>query len=98
MRPRGEQMASPTATGQPAEHHPVAADFVPVVTRATDIQFRQPVYPGETVRIEVTLQDQAANAYRFVGRIFKAEKLAARLEFTCMLVDKKAFCPEGGLA
>ncbi|MCS7239092.1 MAG: beta-hydroxyacyl-ACP dehydratase [Thermoguttaceae bacterium] len=70
--------------------------YLPVVTRASDIQFRQPVYPGDTVRIEVSLEDMASNAYRFVGRIFKNQKLAVRLEFICMLVDKSALVDQKG--
>lgn len=66
------------------------ASGLPMVTRIRDVQFREPAFPGDTLTAEVELEDQAGNAYRFSARVYKRERLVARLEFTCMIVDKFA--------
>ncbi len=69
---------------------PFASTAIPMVTRIRDVQFREVVLPGQKLIAEVTLEDQAANAYRFSARVLRGSRLVARLEFTCMVVDKAA--------
>ncbi|HEY2760277.1 MAG TPA: 3-hydroxyacyl-ACP dehydratase FabZ family protein [Pirellulales bacterium] len=59
---------------------------LPVVTRINDVRFKQIVRPGDMIEIEVTLRERLAEAYFFDGKVSVAGKLAARLEFACMLV------------
>jgi 3-hydroxyacyl-[acyl-carrier-protein] dehydratase len=78
---RGEA-SSPAEGSRPPE----LCTLLPVVTRVRDVQFRLPVFPGQTVSAEVRLQDHLANAYRFSAEIRREGSLVARLEFSCMLV------------
>lgn len=59
---------------------------VPVATRLTDVRFKRPVRPGETIQIEVELVEKLADAWFLRAKITCQEKLAARFEFACTLV------------
>jgi 3-hydroxyacyl-[acyl-carrier-protein] dehydratase len=58
---------------------------VPVVTRINDVRFKQLVRPGDTVEITVQFRERLAEAYFFDAKIMLQDKLAARLEFACMI-------------
>ena len=58
---------------------------VPVATRMNDIRFKRMVRPGETIDIEVKLNDQVSNAFYLTGKVTVDGKLAARLDFACTL-------------
>lgn len=57
--------------------------FVPVATRIDGAKFKKMVQPGETIDIEVTLNDVVSNAYFMTGKVTVDGKLAARLDFAC---------------
>lgn len=61
------------------------AGGVPVATRLGNVQFRDMVRPGDTIRIEVDLTERLANAYYMKGKVTNEStgKLAARCEFAC---------------
>ena len=59
------------------------ADAVPVATRLDSVKFKNMVRPGDTVEIEVKLNESLANAYFMTGRVTNGGKLAARLDFAC---------------
>jgi 3-hydroxyacyl-[acyl-carrier-protein] dehydratase len=56
---------------------------VPVATRLDGAKFKRMVRPGETVVIDVTLNDVVSTAYFMTGKVTVDGKLAARLEFAC---------------
>ena len=56
---------------------------VPVVTRQNNTQFRRMVRPGETIQVEVQLNERMANAFYLSGRVTVDGKVSARLEFVC---------------
>lgn len=56
---------------------------VPVVTRLNDTQFRRLVRPGETIDIEVELEETLANAFFLTGRVSVDGKVSTRLKFAC---------------
>ncbi len=58
-------------------------DTLPVATRMDNVKFKRLVRPGDTVEIQVTLNDQVSNAYFMTGKVLLAGKLAARLDFAC---------------
>ena len=62
-----------------------AAGGVPVATRLGNVQFRDMVRPGDTIRIEVDLTERLAAAYYMKGKVTNEStgKLAARCEFAC---------------
>jgi 3-hydroxyacyl-[acyl-carrier-protein] dehydratase len=66
---------------------------MPVVTRMNDVRFKQIVRPGDTIEIEVVLRERLGEAYFFDAKITAVGKMAARLEFACMLVAKSEATP-----
>ena len=58
---------------------------VPVAARMNDVRFKRMVRPGETTEIEVELTDRLKDAYYLTAKVTCDNKLAARLDFVCML-------------
>lgn len=67
----------------------VASTGIPVLTRIQDARFKQIVRPGQTLRIEVTLDDELDGAYFLTGRATVDGKPAVRVTFACKLAQKK---------
>jgi 3-hydroxyacyl-[acyl-carrier-protein] dehydratase len=63
---------------------------VPVATRLNDVKFKRIVRPGETIDIEVTLDQQLANAFFLKAKVSCEGKVAARFEFACALAEVPA--------
>lgn len=60
---------------------------VPVATRMNDVRFKRMVRPGETIQIEVALDERVANAFYMTGKVSVDGKLAARLSFACAVTS-----------
>ena len=60
---------------------------VPVLTRMTDVKFKNMVRPGDTIEMHVKLDDVVSNAYYLTGQVKCDGKLAARLSFTCSVAQ-----------
>ena len=60
---------------------------VPVLTRIIDARFKRIVRPGETVDVEVTLDDELDRAYFMTGRAMVEGQLVLRAGFACMLTE-----------
>lgn len=58
---------------------------VPLITRIGDARFKRMVLPGQSVEIEVTLDDTLDQAYFLTGRAAVEGQLAARVSFVCTL-------------
>lgn len=58
---------------------------VPVATRLNDVRFKQMIVPGDTITMEVTLQERLADAFFMQAKVTKDGKLAVRFEFACTL-------------
>lgn len=56
---------------------------VPVATRLDGVKFKKMVRPGDTVQMEVTLNEVIGTAYFLTGKVTVDGKLAARLDFAC---------------
>lgn len=56
---------------------------VPVATRIDGAKFKRMVRPGETIQMEVTLNEVVSTAYFMTGKVTVDGKLAARLDFAC---------------
>lgn len=63
---------------------------VPVATRANNVQFRQMVLPGDSVKIEVELTERLADAFFMKAKVTSegTGKLACRFDFACTLTEK----------
>lgn len=64
------------------------ANRMPVVAKMSDIRFRQVVRPGDTILMQVALDDYYANAYQMNGTVTVNGKMAVKLKFTVMMVEK----------
>ena len=63
---------------------------VPVATRLNDVKFKRIVRPGDTVTLQVRLNERLADAYFLTGKVMLDGKLAARLDFACALAAAEA--------
>ncbi len=52
-------------------------------------KFRKPVTPGDQLRIEVEALRGRQTIWRFAGKVYIEEGLAAEAEFTAMVTDKE---------
>lgn len=73
-----------------AQHAAAAADRVPVATRADNVKFKRMVLPGETVLLEVVLNERLADAFFLTAKVSCDGKLACRLDFACTLAQQTA--------
>lgn len=64
---------------------------VPLLTKVTDVRFRLPVYPGDTVTIEVKRKEAAGEFHFMSGSMKSGDKRVLNVEF--VVAWKK---PEGG--
>jgi len=56
---------------------------VPVATRLNDVKFKRMVRPGETIEMEIRLNERLADAFFMQAKVTCAGKLAARFDFAC---------------
>lgn len=68
-------------------------DAVPVLTRMNDVKFKQMVRPGDTIQMQVKLDEIVANAYFLTAQV-KVDgvdgKTAARLSLACSVANPSA--------
>ncbi len=64
-----------------------AAHSVPVLTRIQDARFKNIVKPGQTLSIEVTLDEQLDTAAYMTARVTCEGKSVLRVSFCCMLAE-----------
>lgn len=50
-------------------------------------RFRNPVRPGDTLRMHVTVLKHRGGLFKFAGRAMVGDKVAAEVEFAAMLVE-----------
>jgi 3-hydroxyacyl-[acyl-carrier-protein] dehydratase len=62
---------------------------IPVLTRAQDARFKHLVLPGQTLQIEVTLDEELDGAYFLTGRATVEGKLAVRVTFAVKQAEMK---------
>lgn len=55
---------------------------VPLLTKVTDVRFRLPVYPGDTVQIEVRRKETIGGFHFMTGAITRDGKKVLNLEFS----------------
>ncbi len=60
---------------------------VPVATRLDNVKFKQMVRPGDTIQIDVTLNEVVSSAYFMTGKVTCNGKMAARLDFACTVAN-----------
>ena len=68
-----------------------ATGAVPVISRVSDVQFRRLIRPGETIDIEVTLNERVSTAFMLSGKASVDGKVSTR----CKFVATEAEMPKG---
>lgn len=56
---------------------------VPVATRLSDVKFRKMVRPGDTIEIDVRIDERLQDTFFLTGKITVDGQAAARLTFAC---------------
>jgi 3-hydroxyacyl-[acyl-carrier-protein] dehydratase len=70
------------AAGQGGAHSAGSGQGVPLLSKVSDIRFRLPVYPGETVTIEVKRRETAGEFHFLTGVMKNADgKKVMNVEF-----------------
>jgi len=59
----------------------------PVLTRIRGAKFKREVKPGETIRMQVTLEENIGNAWFFKGKVLVGGKTAVKVEFGCAITE-----------
>jgi 3-hydroxyacyl-[acyl-carrier-protein] dehydratase len=60
---------------------------VPVATRLNDVKLKKMIKPGDTIEMDVTLAERAANAFFMTARVTCDGKLAVRFDFACTMAE-----------
>jgi 3-hydroxyacyl-[acyl-carrier-protein] dehydratase len=63
------------------------ATGVPVATRLNDVKLKRMIHPGDTIEMEVTLQERLADAFFLQAKVTCGGKLAARFDFACTVAQ-----------
>lgn len=63
-------------------------ESVPVITRTNNTRFKQMIFPDDEVHLKVELVETLAGAFYMKGRALVNNKLAASVEFTCMMAPR----------
>lgn len=61
---------------------------VPVLTKMDGVRFKRIVRPGDTIQINVKLDEQLSGAFYLTAQIKCEGKLAARFSFVCTVAPK----------
>ncbi len=57
-------------------------DGVPLLAKVENVRFRSPVYPGDTITIEVKINETAGGFYLMSGHIRNGEKRVLNVDFS----------------
>lgn len=76
-------IAARSGTGKLAED----SKRVPVATRLQDVRFKRIVRPGETIEIDVTLDEELSGAFFLTAKVTVEGKLATRFQFACTMAE-----------
>jgi len=62
---------------------------LPLITKINSARFKRPVYPGETLQIEVTLKESVSSAHFFKATVRVHNKTALRIEFAATSIKQR---------
>ncbi|MCI0358464.1 MAG: beta-hydroxyacyl-ACP dehydratase [Planctomycetaceae bacterium] len=68
----------------------VASDGVPVVGRLNDVKFKRMVRPGDTIQLDVTLDERMGDAFFLSAKVLASGKPAVTLSFVVTVAKREA--------
>ncbi|RJQ68717.1 MAG: beta-hydroxyacyl-ACP dehydratase [Desulfobacteraceae bacterium] len=71
--------------------NPAEVTGVPVLTRINGAKFKREVKPGETITLEVKLNEQVGTVWFLKGRVLVHDKTAVKVDFACAMSDAPHF-------
>jgi 3-hydroxyacyl-[acyl-carrier-protein] dehydratase len=72
---------------QEAGHTHESGGGKPLLTRIKKAKFKREVKPGETIRMQVTLDENIGKAWFFKGKVLIGSKTAVKVDFGCTITD-----------
>lgn len=60
---------------------------VPVATRMDAVKFKRMIRPGDTIEVQVTLNERVSSACYMTGKVLLDGKVASRLDFVCSVAE-----------
>lgn len=66
-----------------------APHAIPMLTRIQDAKFKNSVLPGETCRVEVTLDEKMGNAFLMTGKVTSGVKKVLTVQFIVALIAQQ---------
>jgi 3-hydroxyacyl-[acyl-carrier-protein] dehydratase len=69
------------------ESSPSQTGLMPVLTRIKGAKFKREVKPGDTIRIQVKVDESVGNVWFFKGKVTVDDKTVLKVDFGCALVD-----------
>jgi len=72
-----------------------AGKKTPVLTRIKGAKFKREVKPGNTIRMQVTLDENIGNAWFFKGKVLVDGETAVKVDFGCALTDTDLMTDSG---
>ncbi len=72
-----------------SRHTPEGAGLIPVATRMDGVKFKKMVRPGDTITVDVTLNDRVGVAFFLTGKVLLGHQVAARLDFACSVTNPR---------
>jgi 3-hydroxyacyl-[acyl-carrier-protein] dehydratase len=60
---------------------------VPVLARIQGAKFKREVHPGQSIDIEAKIKEKVGTAWFLRGSVRVGEKVAVRVDFSCMLKE-----------
>lgn len=62
---------------------------LPVLTRIKNARFKREVKPGDTIRMQVSLDENIGDAWFFKGKALLDSQVAVKVDFSCALIKQK---------
>ena len=60
---------------------------IPVVTKLSDVRFRKMVRPGDSIEMDIHLDERVQKAFFLSGKVTVDDAVAVRLQFACTLAQ-----------
>ncbi len=61
---------------------------IPVAAKMSEVRFKQPVRPGDTILLEVKFKDKMTGVYFLRAKVALDGKTSAQFDFACALTEK----------